>query len=92
MIDFCNTEQKCFDLACNARVIEDIEFFSFSGAAEHGHWAVLFDIDIPVNYDNPKRCVLNYKMANWEEISIQLENVMVENMDSMITEDLRKLS
>ena len=30
--------------------------------------------------------VLNYKMANWEEISIQLENIMVENMDSMITE------
>ena len=25
-------------------------------------------------------------MANWEEISIQLENIMVENMDSMITE------
>ena len=24
-------------------------------------------------------------MANWEEISIQLENIMVENMDSMIT-------
>ena len=25
-------------------------------------------------------------MANWEEVSIQLENIMVENMDSMITE------
>ena len=25
-------------------------------------------------------------MANWEEISIQLENNMVENMDTIITE------
>ena len=25
-------------------------------------------------------------MANWEEIKMQLENIMVENMDSMITE------
>ena len=82
--DFCITEQKCSDLVCSARVIEDIEFFS--GAPEQGHWPVLFHIDIPVKYDNPKRCVLNYKKANWEEICIQLENVMVENMDSMITE------
>ena len=65
-------------------MIEDIEFFS--AAPEQGHWLVLFDIDIPVKYDNPKRCVLNYKMAYWEEISIQLENFMVENMDGMITE------
>ena len=65
-------------------MIEDIEFFA--GAPELGHWPVLFDIDIPVKYDNPKRCVLNYEMANWEEIGIQLENIMVENMDSMITE------
>ena len=63
---------------------EDIDFFS--GAPEQGHWPVLFDIDVSVNYDNPKRCLLNYKMANWEEISIQLENIMVEDMDSMITE------
>ena len=84
IIDFCITEQKCSDLVCNARVIEDIEFFS--GAPEQGHWPVLFDIDIPVKYDNPKRRVLNYKMANWGKISIQLENIMVENMDSMITE------
>ena len=28
------------------------------------HWPVLFDIDIPVKYDNPKRCVLN----GWAEI------------------------
>ena len=63
---------------------EDIEFFS--GAPEQGHWPVLFDIDIPVKYANPRRCVLNYKMANWEEISIKLENIMVENIDSMITE------
>ena len=39
-----------------------------------------------VKYDNPERCVLNYRMANWEKISLQLENIMVENMDSMITE------
>ena len=65
-------------------MIEDIDIFS--GAPEQGHWLVLFDIDISVKYDNPKRCVLNYEMANWEEISIQLENIMVENMDSMITE------
>ena len=65
-------------------MIEDIEFFS--GAPEQGHWPVLFDIDIPVKYDNPRRCVLNYKMANWEEISKQLENIMVENIDSLITE------
>ena len=83
IIDFCITEQKCSDLVCNARVIEVIEFFS--GAPEQGHWPVLFDIDIPVKCDNPKRCVLNYKMANWEEISIQVENIMVENMESMIT-------
>ena len=71
MIDFCITEQKCSNLVCNARVIEDIEFFPV--APEQGHWPVLFDIDIPVKYDNPKRCVLNYKMPNWEELSIQLE-------------------
>ena len=65
-------------------MIEDIEFFS--GAPEQGHWPVLVDIDIRVKYDNPKRCVLNYKMANWEEIGIQLERIMVETMDSMITE------
>ena len=65
-------------------MIEDFEFFS--DAPEQGHWPVLFAIDIPVKYDNPKRCVLNYKLANWEEISIHLENIMVENMDSMITE------
>ena len=62
IIDFCITEQKCSDLVCNARVIEDFEFFS--GAPEQGHWPVLFDIDIPVKHDNPIRCVLNYKMAN----------------------------
>ena len=84
IIDFCITEQKSSDLVCNDRVIEDIEFFS--EAPEQGHWPVLLDIDIPVKYDNPKRCVLNYKMANWEEISIQLQNILVENMDSMITE------
>ena len=84
IIDFCITEQKCSDLVCNARVIEDIVFFS--GAPEQGHWSVLFNIDIPVKNDNPKRCVLNYKMANWEEISIQLKNILVEHMDSMITE------
>ena len=65
-------------------MIENIEFFS--GAPEQGHWPVLLDIVIPVKYNNLKRCVRNYKMANWEEISIQLENIMVENMDSMITE------
>ena len=65
-------------------MIEDIEVFS--GAPEQGHWPVLFDIDIPVKNDNPKRRVINHKMANWEEISIQLKNTMVENMDSMITE------
>ena len=65
-------------------MIGDIEFFS--GAPEQGHWPVLFDIDNPVKNDNPKRYVLNYKMANWEGISIQLENIMVEKMDSMITE------
>ena len=83
VIDFCITEQNCSDLVCNARVIEDIDFFS--GAPEQGHWTVLFDIDIPVKND-PKRCMHNHKMANWEEISIQLEKIMVENMDSMITE------
>ena len=62
-------------------MIEDIELFS--GAPEQSHWPVLFDIS--VKNDNPKRGVLNYKMANWEEISIQMENSMVENMDSMIT-------
>ena len=88
IIDFCTTEQICSYLVCNARVIDDIKFFS--GAPEQGHWPVLFDIDIvkndTVKNDNPKRCVLNYKMANWEEINIQLEVFMVENMDSMITE------
>ena len=84
IVDICITEQKCSDLVCNARVIEVIEFFS--GAPEQGQWPVLFDIDIPLKNDNPKRCVLNYKMANWEERCIQLENIMVENMDSMITE------
>ena len=84
IIDFCITEQKCSDLVCNAPVIKDIEFFS--GAPEQNHWPVLFDIDIPVKYNNPKRCVLSYKMTNWEEISIQLEKIMVENMVSMITE------
>ena len=83
-IDFCITEQNCSDLICNARVKEDIDFFS--GVPEQGHWHVLFDIDFPVKNDNPKRCVLNYKMANWEEISIQLKNIMVENMHSMKTE------
>ena len=63
---------------------EDIEFFS--SAPEQGHWPVLLVVDIPVKSDNPKRCVINYKMANWEEIGIQLENSMVENMKSMITE------
>ena len=53
---------------------------------EQGHWPVLFDIEIPVKIDIPTRCVLNYKMANWEERKMQLENIMVENMDSMITE------
>ena len=66
-------------------MIEDIEFFS--DAQEQGHhWPVLFDIDFPVKNDNPKRCLLNYKMANWEEIGIQLENVMLENMDSIMTD------
>ena len=65
-------------------MIEDTEFFSL--APEQGRWPVLFDIDFPVKYDNPKRCVLNYKMAKWEEISILLENIMVENMGSMITD------
>ena len=37
--DFCITEQKCSDLACNARAIEDIDFFS--GAPEQGHWPVI---------------------------------------------------
>ena len=45
-IDFCITEQNCSDLVCNARVIEDIEFFS--GAPEQSYWPVLFDIDIAV--------------------------------------------
>ena len=84
IIDFCITEQNWSDLVCNARVIEDIEFFS--GAPEQSHWPVLFDIDIPVKNDNPKRCVQNYKMTKWGGISLQLEKVMVENMDSMITE------
>ena len=88
IIDFCITEQKCSDLVCNARVIEDIEFFI--GAPEQGQRPVLFDIDIPVKYDNPKQCVLNYKMANREEISIQLNNIMVENMNSIITEAPKK--
>ena len=65
-------------------MIEDIEFFS--GTPEQGHWPVLFDTDNPVKYDNPRRCVLNYKMVKWEEISIQLEHIMVENMNSMIKE------
>ena len=65
-------------------MIEDIEFFS--SAPEQGHWPVLFDIDIPVKYDNPKPCVLIYKMANWEGTSIQLENNMVQYKDSMINE------
>ena len=45
-------------------MIEDIEFFS--GAPEQSHWPVLFDIESPVKYDNPKRCVLNYnpKVSN----------------------------
>ena len=47
-------------------MIEDIELFS--DAPEQGQWPVLFDIDIPVKYDNPKRCVRNYKMAKSEEI------------------------
>ena len=64
----------------------DRKYRILSGAPEQVHWPVLFDIDFPVKNDNPKRCVLNYKMANWEEISIQLENIMVENMGSMITE------
>ena len=73
---------------CNARVIEDIEFFS--GAPERDRWPVPFDIDIPVKNYKPKRCMLNYKMANWGEISIQLKNIMMENMDSMITEAPKK--
>ena len=68
-------------MVCNARVIENIEIFS--GAPEQGHWPVLFDIDNPVKYDNPKRCVLNYTKANWEKIGL---HIIVENMDSMITE------
>ena len=84
IINFCITEQKCSDLVCNARVIEDTEFFSL--APEQGRWPVLFDIVFPVKYDNPKQCVRNYKMAKSEEISIQLEYIMVENMDSLITE------
>ena len=35
-------------------MIEDIEFFS--GAPEQVLWPVLFDTDIPVEYDNPKQC------------------------------------
>ena len=62
IVDFGLTEQNCPDLVCNGRVIEDIEFFS--GAPEQGHWPVLFDIDIPLKNDNPKRCVLNYKITN----------------------------
>ena len=65
-------------------MIKEIEYSS--GAPEQGHWPVLFDTDIFVKNDNPKQCLLNNKMANWEEISIQLENIMVENIDSMITE------
>ena len=65
-------------------MIEDIELFS--GVPERGHWPVVFDIDFFVKNDNPKRCVLFYKMANWEERSIQLKNVRVENIGSMITE------
>ena len=84
LIDFGITEQNCSDLVCNARVIEVIEFFS--GAPEQGHWPVLFDIGNPVKNDNPKQYVLNYKIKNWEEIGKQLENIMVEIMDSMITE------
>ena len=84
IIDFCSTEQNCSNLVCKARVIEDIEFFS--GAPEQGYWPLLFDIDIPVKYNNPKRYVLNYKMENWEEISIQMENIMVENNDRLTTE------
>ena len=79
IFDFCITKQNCSDLVCN-----DIEFFS--GFPQKGQWPVLFDKDIPLKNDNPKRCVLNYKMANCEEIRIQLENIMVENIDSMITE------
>ena len=41
IIDFCVTEQNCSDLSSNARVIEDIEFFS--GAPEQGHWPFLLD-------------------------------------------------
>ena len=84
VIDFCITQQSCSDLISNARVIEDTEFFS--GAPEQGHWPVIFDLDLPVKCDNPKRCVLNYKMADWEDISIQLEEMVVKNMDSMIRE------
>ena len=84
IFNFCITEQNFSDLVCNARVIEDIEFFT--GAPEQDHWPVLFDIDFPVKHDNAKRCVLNYKMTIWEDISIQLENIMVENIDCMITE------
>ena len=84
MLDFCITEQKCSDLVCNARVIEGIKFFS--GAPEQSHWHVLFDIDIHVKYEKRKRCLLNYKMANREEKSRQLESNMVEKMDGIITE------
>ena len=84
VIDFCITQQSCSDLISNARVIEDTEFFS--GAPQQGHWPVIFDLDLPVKCDNPKRCVLNYKMADWEDISIQLEEMVVKNMDSMIRE------
>ena len=64
----------------------DRRYRIISGAPEQGHLSALFDIDIPVKNDTPKRCVLSYKIANWEEISIQLESFMVKNMDSMITE------
>ena len=64
IIDFCITEQNCSDMVCNARVIEDIEFFS--DAPEQSYWPVLFDIDVPVKNDNQtvRTGVLNYKMAN----------------------------
>ena len=56
----------------------------YSGKKNVLSWTAMH-IDF-VMCNNPKRCVLNHKMANSEEISIQLENIMVENMDSMITE------
>ena len=64
----------------------DRRYEFFSGAPQQGHCPVLFDRDFPVKYDNPKWCVLNNKMKSWEELSIKLENILVENIDSMITE------